>query len=228
MLKALVKKQIEIMFFSPKNKGYQMLRKIGITTLVFYFCLLTSCPTIAQATETKEQKSVQALSWQDREKLLSRIQSWQISGKIAVQTNTDSGSANVDWWQRGSRYSISLYGPFGSNSLRLSGQAGHVSMIDSQGRRFTATSPEQLLGKVWGYHVPISNLDYWVRGLPVPEIPSHKRLDAYNRLITLYQSGWYVQFSNYTRVGKVYLPNKIFITSAQLKTKLMIYQWHAR
>lgn len=194
-----------------------MLRKIGITSLIFYVCLLASHPTLAQA-----------LSWEEREKLLLDIKSWQIDGKIAVQTNADSGSANVNWWRSGSRYSISLYGPFGSNNLRLSGQAGHVTMIDAHGRRLSAASPEQLLGRVWGYHIPISNLDYWVRGLPVPGIPARKRMDPYNRLITIYQSGWYVQFANYVRVGKVYLPNKIFITSPQLKTKLIIYQWHAR
>ena len=42
----------------------------------------------------------------------------------------------------------------------------------SDGKRYNAASPEQLLAEQWGFHLPVSNMKYWVRGLPVPGIPA--------------------------------------------------------
>lgn len=206
---------------------------IVVSTCAFFlFASLTVCAhadsqSATQHASPSPSQSSQALPWEKREQLLSAIERWHISGKIAVLSNRDSGSANVSWQRNQDRYMITIYGPFGSNSLALYGYPSHVLMIDPQGRRSTAKSAEQLLASAWGYHIPISNLNYWVRGLPVPDLPSQKRLDQRNRLVTLFQSGCVIQYLGYTRVGRVDLPNKIFISSRGFKTKLIVYEWRA-
>lgn len=165
-------------------------------------------------------------SWEERQKRLMHIQSWQVSGKIAAQSAHDSGSATVNWTQRQGLYTISLSGPLGSHHLELKGQPGSVTLLTAEGKSLSAQSPEQLLISQWGFHIPISNIKYWIRGLPVPGVPVNTRFDNQARLSSLTQQGWQVDFLDYTQVGQIQLPNRISIVSPSLKIKIVIHQWH--
>lgn len=203
-----------------------MRHTLGISIFLLLVTLsLSNCTTITSSGPGNENGSTRNLSWPEREKRLSSMEQWQIKGKIGVQTNQDSGSANVDWTRRGRRYFISLYGPFGSGGLTLNGQPGGVAMVDAKGHHSRAGSPESLLAREWGYQVPISNLNYWVRGIPVPGLTARTQLDTQHRLVTLYQSGWIVQYQDYTTVRGIDLPQRITMTSNSLRAKLIIYSW---
>lgn len=160
-----------------------------------------------------------------RQASLNQIKHWQISGKIAVQTSKDSGSATVNWLQNQKSFQLTLMGPLGTNSLKLSGSDHQVTLETANGKTFSAATPEQLLAKQWGFNVPVSYLHYWIRGLPVPNVPADSQFDTYGRLSTLKQEDWQVLFLAYTRVASIDLPAKIAITSAALKVKIIVYQW---
>lgn len=200
--------------------------KIYSSCLNFFIALLavglTSCTTVAPPSAPS---STGGPSWKTREASLSRLQSWQLSGKIAVQTAKDSGSASVDWWQNRGQYAVSLLGPLGTHGMKLSGRSGQVMLETADGKRFTAQNPEQLLAEQWGFHLPVSHLKYWIRGIPVPNLPYSSKFDGTNRLSSLTQGGWNVQFLDYTQTNSVDLPSKLVIQSAALKTKIIIYHW---
>jgi outer membrane lipoprotein LolB len=184
------------------------------------FLGLAGCTTIAP------EAPPSTVSWETRQTALSRIQGWQLNGKIAVQTSRDSGSATVDWLQRNGSYTVSLLGPLGTSGLKLSGHPGSVTLETSDGKRFTASNPEELLAKQWGFNLPVSYLRYWIRGLPVPGIPSSDHFDPSHRLTDLSQQGWQVQYLSYTRSNNIDLPSKMFISSPTLKVKIIIYSWN--
>lgn len=192
---------------------------LWIGFIAIFTAWLSGCTTIAPSALPTQ------ISWKDRQVALNRIQSWQISGKIAIQTAQDSGSATVDWTQNEGQYLFVLLGPVGTGGFKLIGQTRRVTLETSDGKRYSATNAEQLLAQQWGYRLPISNLNYWVRGLPVPGIAYNSRFDAYNRLLALVQQGWEVQYLSYTHAGLIDLPNRISINSPSLKTKLVIYEW---
>lgn len=194
-----------------------MIRLLGILLLAI---TITGCTAVTPppAPEVKIPK-------QDRQASLNRIQSWNVSGKIAVKTPKDSGSASVDWAQHQSRFAISLMGPLGSGGLKLSGQPGKVIMKTADGKNYTAASAEQLLAERWGFHLPVSNLKYWIRGLPAPGSVASTQFDSYGRLSELLQQGWHVRYLGYTRVSGIDLPTKIFADSSALNVKMMIYNW---
>lgn len=193
-------------------------RKIGINLICFLSTVLVSCTTL-----TPPQPAVQ-LPWKERETKVGDIENWQINGKVAIQTNKNSGSASVDWSQHQDHYVISLMGPLGANALKLIGNPGSVTMQTANGKSQTASTGEQLLAQQ-GYHLPVSSIRYWVRGLPVPNIPATKQFDASKRLSLMVQQGTRIQYLSYTNVGKIDLPDKIFITSPSLQVKLIIYKW---
>lgn len=167
-------------------------------------------------------------SFADRQKHLAALQTWQIAGKVAVHTTQDSGSASVTWQQSGQQYQVSLMGPFGAGSMKLTGGPAHVRLTTADGKQYNSNSAEQLLAKQWGYHLPVNNLNYWIRGIPVKGVPYQARFDKANRLIALQQAGWQVQFMDYRRHGAVDLPTKVFANGNMLNAKFVIYNWQIR
>jgi outer membrane lipoprotein LolB len=199
-----------------------LIRPIKILSSLF-FVFVAGCTTIAPPSAPPTQ-----LSWQNREALLARVQSWQIKGKIAVQTAQDAGSATIQWAQNHQQFTLSLLGPLGTHGVTLTGQQpGRVTMETANGKQFSAASPEQLLSEQWGWNLPVSYLKYWIRGLPTPQTPvTTSHFDTYHRLTDLVQQNWHVEFVSYTNKDGVELPQKIYITSASLKTKIVIYEWN--
>lgn len=185
---------------------------------------LAGCSTVSQTTQQTPTTSVAPPAWKPRENSLTKINSWQIQGKIAVQTAKDSGSATVNWTKRGQSYQVSLMGPLGTHSMKLNGRPGKVILTSSDGKTATAASPEQLLAQQWGFNIPVSYLNYWIRGLPAPGA-ANKQFDAQGRLKDLNQQGWHVQFIDYAQKKGVELPSKIFLASNSVKVKIIVYDW---
>lgn len=217
-----------------------MMNFARIVLITFFLSLLVSCATtnrqsVVTTTNTKTQLAQTGVTDTQTTTITSKgspsaanatVQSWQLNGKIAVQTAKNSGSADVTWNQRHASYNIAILAPLSGNNLRLSGRPGRVTMQGSDGKQYSAASAESLLAERWGFRVPVSNLKYWVRGLPVPGVPEQgSQHDGANRLTSLTQQGWHVQFLGYTTVNNHSLPNKIFISSPALKVKIVVYHW---
>lgn len=193
------------------------------TLLMTSLCMLmiTSCAI----TPSKQIQHTKKLSWDERKQQLNRLQTWQLNGKIAVQTAAQAGSATLNWSENKGRYFITLAGPLGSHAIQLKGGSGAVTLINEKGQHLNARSAEVLLAKQWGYHLPVSNMIYWIRGLPAPGLPHQEHLDQQARLMTLTQMGWFIQFQQYTTVNNIDLPEKMTISSQKLKSKIIIYSW---
>lgn len=206
---------------SRKQRILTLNRTICANLIMFLFAFgITSCTTVT----TPPDAPTSTITWQDRQTQLNRIQAWQISGKIAVHTSNDAGSATVNWAQNHGHYTVALFGPLGTNGLKLSGQPGNVTLEMANGKRISASNPEELLAKEWGFNLPVSHLNYWIRGLPAPGTAS-TQFDNYHRLTQVNQEGWTVQFLSYTTINKLDLPTKLEITSSSLTSKIIIYDW---
>lgn len=199
-----------------------MKRIIGI---ILISALFTGCSTMST---TPAPPAAPKATWQDRQLSLNHIQSWWLSGKIGVQTANDAGSASVDWTQSARGYTISLLGPLGSHGMKLTGNASHVTLQTSDGKQYNANSAEQLLAKQWGFHLPVSNMTYWVRGLPVPGVTANTQFDQFGRLTRLAQQGWSIDYLSYANTNGIDLPERIAITSPALRVKIIINQWRIR
>lgn len=192
--------------------------------IVLLALTLSSCASIAPTTATTAPAEPKA-TWSERQASLNRIHSWWLNGKIAVQTNKDSGSAAVSWTQSQRSYSLAITGPLGAGSMKLAGSPGGVTLQASDGKTYHAKSGEQLLATKWGFNLPVSNMRYWMRGLPVPGAAASTHFDQNARLTSLDQQGWHIEYSSYMNAGGVDLPEKVSITSPMLRVKIVVYQW---
>lgn len=168
----------------------------------------------------------------EREKILSTIESWQVSGKLGVRVPGDSGSANLLWKHAGDSFSLDINGPLGSGRLSLSGNQSQVTLNQAGQTPLTASDPDQLILQATGWNIPVSQLTWWVRGIAAPWEPiEQQQMDAEGRLIELSQAGWHLVFSQYQAVdlpngsSQIFLPGKIIATFDDIRLTLISRDW---
>jgi len=190
--------------------------------IILSLCLwLSACASLSTPSVAQNQN----LSWSEREQSLAAFKNWNIDGKIALRTASDAETANLSWKQNDQDYTLYVFGPLGASAFKLVGNAQGVTLSNPEGQQFFARTPESLLASQAQWHVPVSHLYYWIRGLPAPGIAAKKEFDAYHHLTTLEQQGWKIHYLAYTSVGHVDLPNKIFLESPELQVKIIIHAW---
>lgn len=200
------------------------MRTLLMTTALFLLMGLSGCTTVKEAPQLPQNKPV---TWDNRGTSLSNITKWNIQGMIAVhnQAKNTSVSANLSWQQNNQYYTMLFYGPMGAGSQKLTGGPGKVVLEMGDGKKVTAKSPEALLASQTGWRLPVSSLYYWIRGLPVPNLPAEKKFDTYNHITQLNQQGWVIQYLRYTSVNQMDLPTKILVMNPEMNVKMIISQW---
>ncbi|POA18076.1 MULTISPECIES: lipoprotein insertase outer membrane protein LolB [unclassified Pseudomonas] len=195
--------------------------------IVFSFiALLAGCAGFG-ARESLEGQGNPA-QWRVQKQQLTALDGWQIDGKIGIRAPKDSGSGTLFWLQRQDYYDIRLSGPLGRGAARLTGRPGDVTLEVANQGRYTAPSPDALLEEQMGWKLPVSNLAWWVRGLPAPSSKSRLSLDADSRLASLEQDGWKVEYTAYTQQNGYWLPERIKLHGRDLDVTLVIKAWQPR
>lgn len=154
----------------------------------------------------------------------SKISSWELSGAMAARTKNKGWSASLNWIQRGpSQYQIRLSGPIGSGTMIISRQGGSVTLRDGP-KTVSSSNGESLLRQQTGISLPVSNLYYWVRGIPAPSGVQGEKRDQAGRLAVLRQGGYTIQYLQYSSSG---LPTNIRMQGNGVFIKLAINSWKA-
>lgn len=188
--------------------------------------LLAGCAGLASQ-ETVEGPG-NAQDWKTHKAQISEIDGWQINGKIGIRAPRDSGSGTLFWLQRQDYFDIRLSGPLGRGATRLTGRPDAVALEVAGQGRFEAESPEALVESQLGWQLPVSNLLWWIRGLPAPDSRSRVELDGNGRLAHLQQDGWDVQYLDYSDENGFALPSRIKLAGRDLQITLVVKDWQPR
>lgn len=166
------------------------------------------------------------VDWVNHMRSLTLLQEWQIQGKIGIRTADDAGSAYIDWSQAQDSFYITLSGPLGQGTTIVSGNPTGARLEQSDGT-WIAESPDQLVQEHTGWEIPISNLLYWVKGMPAPGSRPATTHNDLGTLATLRQDGWNLTFDQYSPQMGTLLPCRIRIQKDQLRVTLIIKRWQA-
>ncbi|ERI49902.1 lipoprotein insertase outer membrane protein LolB [Pseudomonas sp. NPDC077186] len=166
--------------------------------------------------------------WQAHKRQITQLDGWQISGKIGIRAPRDSGSATLFWLQRQDYYDIRLSGPLGGGAARLTGRPGDILLEVANRGRYQAASPEALLREQLRLDLPVSNLLWWIRGLPAPDSRSRLTLDGDSHLARLEQDGWQVEYQRYAQQNGYALPERLKLYGQDLEVTLVIKDWQPR
>jgi outer membrane lipoprotein LolB len=183
---------------------------------------LSACATKPAGTPALNKN----LSWDERLHDNQCVTAWHLRGAIAINTPQESISGSLNWDQEGSNdYKITLVGPIGSGSMVIEEKEGLVSLETSDGHYATATTIEALMHKELKWALPVSNMFYWIRGIPSPHMPAETTFDAFHHLTALKQQSWDIDYLRYTGVDGTDLPSKIFINHGETHVRLIVNQW---
>lgn len=196
---------------------------LRVSLILLGLFLLPSCTsTIAPTTSTSPEiftSQKQHIAW------INSLKIWEASGRFAVKQGTEGASGSFEWiYYSKDNYKIHFYGPFGAGNAYLTSGTDGVIWKDGNGV-LMAETPEALIVMKTHYPFPVSNLIFWILGSPaMVGMVNHQQWQQ-GRLIYLEQAGWIIHYMSYIRIDSGELPNKIEMTSGDIKIKLIIDQW---
>lgn len=166
--------------------------------------------------------------WREHRSRISQLDAWDINGKLAMRSQAQSGSGVLFWLQRQDYFDIRVTGPLGQGATRLTGRPGQIRLTTPHLDQHAA-SAEALMQEQLGWSLPVSNLLWWVRGLPAPGSKHTLQLNDDSLAARLEQDGWQLEFARYQSLpdGSL-LPERILLKGPQLQLTLVVKQWQAR
>ncbi len=151
-------------------------------------------------------------AWHLRQATLKPITAWHIQGRLALRAANQGWHATLNWERDGERHRVDFTGPLGRGHLRLVQNDRGAELQDAEQHIWRAGNAETVLYRATGWRLPLDGLNYWIVGLAEPDSASNQQLDTQGRLKRLAQSGWDIQFLEYTHYGSFDLPSKLYIT----------------
>ena len=166
--------------------------------------LVNACSSIAPPAQGNSD-------WNRLRDRLQDMNSWQLRGRVNVLYDNESHTPRIDWEQKDEDYRIRLWGTFNAGNTLITGRPGFVTM-EQDGEVLTASSPEDLILQQLGYELPVSHLEYWIRGLPAPGRSRNLNFNELNQLVQFNQEEWTVSYSDIRQYGDLTLPRRIEMT----------------
>lgn len=199
-------------------------RHLKILICLVICCCLSAC----HSTVATDQSNGTAPSWAARQQALKHLNNWTIKGAFSVQTPKKNIIGSYHWNQQGPTYQITLLSPMGALSVTITGTPGHVALWRGYKPETATSTPEQLLTEYVGWSLPISDLLYWIRGLPAPGA-SRMTFTTNNEINTLDQDGWHITFSDYVNVSThLSLPRTLQLYRRDFTSKITVKRWDIR
>ena len=149
--------------------------------------------------------------WSAQRQQLESLDNWQLRGRVNVLYDNESYTPRIIWEQQRNDYYIRLWGTFNAGMTEINGRPGSVTM-EQDGNTYTASSPEELILQQLGYELPVSFLEYWIRGLPAPFSSADLSFNELNQLQGLEQEGWTVDYPDPRQYGELTLPRRVNVT----------------
>lgn len=193
-------------------------------SVVSVVLLLSSCASLQLPIHPKPNFMVIPASV--RQARISTITHFQLAGSISIQTPDKSAIVHASWQQLGrNSYRIQLASSLNLYQLTLLSRYGHVTLWRSATQPLQAASAEELMDKVVGWSLPISNMFYWIRGLPAPGPLAATEFDRFGLLRHLAQQGWEIHYVRYTQTDGFDLPERIEMTRPGFVIDFAISRW---
>lgn len=163
--------------------------------------------------------------WEQRKAVLQSLNHWEFTGSINVRDANEAHSSRIRWRQQDEQYRINLWGTFNIGATEINGRPGEVR-IDQQGEEPVITeSPEEMLYQRIGYELPVTELNFWIKGIPAPGHSEAMNFAENLQLLGFEQAGWRIDYLGYTNIGTESLPTRIRIQKDPLRLDLIRLNW---
>lgn len=185
--------------------------------------LLSSCATLKD-----EKSNIEPADWPEELQKRQQISSWEIRGRLGVQTKDNGGSMDLIWQQSGDDFTIRLLAPLGAGNYLIQGEKGAAEIRFPDGTKQWVDNTEDIFEYVLDVKLPASAVRDWVRGLPAGGLSTQSTVWNTKGLIDrIKQSGWNVEMRKYSG-DKILVPHNIYLSrddDSELDIRLLLRQW---
>lgn len=177
--------------------------------------ILAGCAELPKQPETE-------LGWRDRSAQLTTLSRWNASGKLAIRTENQSESANLEWAQANNISRIHLSGPMGIGATAIESDRKQLQISrNGETRHYDIATA----GADMGWDLPLQALPYWILGLPSPQNSIQGELIENGLLRQVKQLGWTVTYQSYGQFDQYTLPTRMKIERGDTHARLIIRNW---
>lgn len=224
-----------------------MTNKTQLISLAIFFLVLAGCQSTRKihtaVNKTPEPINPEATNPEitssetkrlENQKQLQQLDRWKISAKVSVDRRGQHYStAYLNWLEKSNEYQIDLTSPMGIGQLNIiyNGQnvIATVTQPNGQSKRYNVKNIDDFINKLSGLALPVSQLQYWIKGVPDPHHNhSEAQYDANHNLTGLKQQDWKIEWDRFKPQEGLQLPHKIKATQQRggaLKVTLIIANW---
>lgn len=149
--------------------------------------------------------------------------SFSLSGRVSVKYGAEAVSGRISWRHDADGDDLLISTPLGQGVARILRRDAKVSLTTSDQKVYEANDVESLTEQVLGWRLPLAGLHDWVRGRAAAGAPAQTRLDGGQRPAELRQSGWLVEYLDFSAPGG--LPARLRLTREDVEIRLVIDQW---
>jgi outer membrane lipoprotein LolB len=161
---------------------------------------------------------------------LARAEPFEMLGRVLVSYQGRAFTSHVRWLHAKDADEIWLMTPTGQALAHLLENAEGAVITGADQTQYRAARVEALTQRALGWELPISRLQYWVRGTPAPtaapDLPAEiGERDTAGRIRQLAQDGWSVSFEHYAATQYDGLPRRLELVGAAQTLRLVIDTW---
>ena len=190
--------------------------------ICFASLILSSCATV------KEQFKTEPVAWAAEQQKRQQIKSWEIRGRLGIQTENNGGTLDIIWKQLEQDFSINLIAPLGAGNYRVQGNADNAEIRFPDGQIKVVDNIDDVFSSILEVNLPANAVKDWIRGLPADTLSIDSiSWNEQGLLNTVKQSGWNVEMKKYTG-KKLLLPHVIYLSrddNSELDIRLVLRRW---
>ena len=157
---------------------------------------------------------------------LAAFESWELRGRVALNSRGRGMQANVTWRQDGPEAQLELRGPWGVGAERLRIVGEEVSLWTDDGWiPLCAPGGEANDLKLLCSGAPVHSLRFWLRGLTDPAVPFLESGPGEGAAREFQQAGWLIAVNGLTESGDLIVPRRLLIAGPEATMKVAITDW---
>jgi outer membrane lipoprotein LolB len=198
-----------------------MWRAAQVALAAIALCGCASLPTGTDDLDLAERRST-----------LESVASWQMRGRLTVDTGERAFQGSFNWRQDADALDLIVRGPLRNGVLQVAGPPSSLQ-VTARGETRTLTDPEKELSELIGWWLPVASLPHWLLGFPDGAFAAATEPGADGTLASFEQRLWRVTYSAYglapvatdTAAKHVLVPSRIDLSHGELSLALTIDEW---
>jgi outer membrane lipoprotein LolB len=156
---------------------------------------------------------------------LSRIQRFELKGRLGVQADGKGYSASLIWQHNAEHDDIRIYSPLGGQLARIQKTADGIRLEDAQGQVSVGRDAESLTQTLLGWRLPLTGLADWALGRPANSAMASLTWDEAGHTLSLNEADWVIAYQQYQASPDTFLPHKLSLKNARVQLKLIVEKW---